>query len=240
MDSTWYYVYIVSVLLFVPSLILGTIAQRKTVSTFDKYSKYKSICGVTAVDFVTILLSKAGITDVEIVQINGKLTDCYDHRNKILRLSDSTINSISMTSLGICAHEIGHAIQHHEKMTYFSIRNAIIPVMNIFAKAFCPLVIIGSLISFSFNLPHVGIFVLWGSVILYGISFLFYLITFPIEFNASKRAVELLKNCDFFLPEEIEVSKKVLNAAIWTYISALISALLFFINFLSYDQVYER
>lgn len=240
MDSIWYVVYIASIFLFVPSLILGYIAQRKTVTTFDKYSKYKSVCGITAADFANILLSKAGINDVEIVKVNGKLTDCYDPSNKVLKLSESTYNSVSMASLGVCAHEVGHAIQHHEKMAVFSIRSAIVPVMNLFSKAFFPLVIIGSLLSFTFNLPNIGIYILWGSVIMYGLSFVFYLVTLPLEYDASNRAIKLLKDCSFFLPEEIAISKKVLNAAIWTYITALITALLYFIRFLSYAQIFDR
>lgn len=233
MDTVWYIVYIASIVLFFPSLILGVIAQNKTVSTFEKYSKYKSICGITAQELSLVLLANAGVKDVRIEEINGKLTDCYDPKNKVLKLSTSTINSTSMAALGVCAHEVGHAIQDNQKMFTFRLRSAIVPVMNFFSKAFVPLILIGSLLSFTFYLPQIGLYVLWASVISYGLSFIFYLVTLPLEYNASKRAGEILTKCDFFTPEEVQASKKVLNAAIWTYVSALATSMLYFLRFLS-------
>jgi len=240
MDTIWYVVYIASILLFFPSLILGYIAQRKTEKVFNEYSKYKCLCGVNSSELSSILLSKAGITDVEIVPINGKLTDCYDPSNKILRLSDSTRNSQSIAALGVCAHEVGHAIQHHNKMTFFTIRLIIAPISNFFSKAFFPLMIIGSLLSFTFNLPNIGIYVLWFSVIMYGLSFVFYLVTLPLEYDASKKAVAILNDCSFFVPEEVQAAKKVLKAAIWTYVSAILTSLLYFVRFLSYSRILDK
>ena len=239
MDTIWYVVYIASLLLFFPSLILGSISQRKTVVTFDKYAKIRSVCGVTAFELAQILLSKANITDVEIVQINGKLTDCYDPQNKILRLSDSTINSNSLSALGVCAHEVGHAVQHNKGMLLFRIRYNLVPVMNFFSKAFFPLMLVGSLLSFSLSLPNIGIYVLWGSVILYGLSFLFYLVTLPLEYDASNKAAYMLEDCEFLVKEEVLAARKVLNAAIWTYISALATSLLYFLRFLSYAKILD-
>ena len=240
MDKIWYIVYILSIVLFLPSLVLGWIAQSKTVSTFDKYSKYRSVCGVKAQELALVLLANAGVTDVKIVEINGKLTDCYDSKNKILKLSSSTINSTSMAALGVCAHEVGHAIQDNQKMFTFRLRNAIVPVMSLFSKAFFPLMIIGSLLSFTFYLPQIGIYILWGSVISYGLSFIFYLVTLPLEYDASRRAGEILAKCEFFTPEEVQASKKVLNAAIWTYVSALTTSMLYFLRFLSLAQILSK
>lgn len=240
MSDIWYIVYFLSIVLFIPSLILGVVSQNKTVSTFEKYSKYTTLCKITASELSLVLLANAGIKDVKIEQINGKLTDCYDPRNKVLKLSSSTINSTSVAALGVCAHEVGHAIQHNRNMFVFRLRTILVPIMNFFSRAFCPLVLIGSLLSFTFYLPNIGLVILWGSVISYGLSFLFYLVTLPLEYDASKRAGEILEKCDCFTPEEIEGSKKVLNAAIWTYISALATSMLYFLRFLSLARILDN
>ena len=145
-----------------------------------------------------------------------------------------------MAALGVCAHEVGHAIQDNQKMFTFRLRNAIVPVMSLFSKAFFPLMIIGSLLSFTFYLPQIGIYILWGSVISYGLSFIFYLVTLPLEYDASRRAGEILAKCEFFTPEEVQASKKVLNAAIWTYVSALTTSMLYFLRFLSLAQILSK
>ena len=240
MDPIWYFIYIYSIVIFFVSITLGYFSQRITMKTFDKFSKIRSICGVTAVDFTTILLGKAGITDVRIVKIDGKLTDCYDPRNKIVRLSKSTVDSNSLAALGVCAHEVGHAVQHHNHNWLFVTRIKMVPVMNIFSKAFIPLVLVGSLLSFSAGLPDIGKYVLLFSTITYGLSFLFYLVTLPLEFDASRRAAKMMHDCDFLVPEEVTAAKKVLNAAIWTYISALVTSLLYFVKFLLYSRIFDR
>ncbi len=236
----WIVVYLVVLILFLPCVIVGGIFQIKVNSTFDKYSKVTASCGVTAYDFTTVLLHRAGITDVDVATINGKLTDCYDSKHKVVKLSKATASSMSVAAIAVCAHEVGHAIQDNRKMFLFRLRHALVPVVNFISKMFVPLVLLGSILSFMFYLPIVGLYITWASVILYGASLLFQLVTLPLEYDASRRAIKLLKETDAMARDELDISQKVLKSAIMTYVSSVTISMLYFLRFLSYAMIFAR
>lgn len=238
--ESWMIVYIVATILILPSVIFGAICQSRAITVFDRYEKVVSSSGITASELTKKLLSNANITDVEVVKINGKLTDCYDPRHKVVKLSAATYNSTSMSALGVCAHEVGHAIQDNKKMFLFRLRMFLVPIVNFINKLFIPLVLAGSILSFAFYLPYIGEVIVWISVVLYGASLIFYLVTLPLEKDASKRALKILEKTNSFSNDELVVSKNVLTAAIYTYISALVTTTLYFLRFLSYALIFAK
>ena len=236
----WTIIYIIATVMILPILIYSLISQAKVNSTFDKYSKHFNQNQITASELAHKLLMEAEITDVDIVRINGKLTDCYDSRNKVVKLSDKVFDSTSMAALGIAAHEVGHAIQDAKKNLLFRMRQIIIPVTNFVTRAFIPLLFIGAILNIMFFLPTIGYYITLASVISYGGSLLVYFVTLPLEYDASKKALKLLYNTSLST-DEIKSAKKVLNAAIHTYIAALLTSLAYFLRFLSILMIfYDR
>ena len=198
------------IILVLPAVIFSIAAQFKVNSTYAKASKILSRSGLTGKDIAEKILRQNGINDVKVVQINGKLTD--NPKTKTISLSQDVYSSSSVAALGIAAHEAGHTCQHYHNYSPISLRNAILPVAGIGSSLAIPLVIIG----FIFN---------WGPLILTGIIFfaavvLFQLITLPVEFNASNRALQVLEN-GILQPDELAQTKKVLSAAALTYVAAL-------------------
>lgn len=233
----WYIVYIVSVILIIPCLILGSISTTKVSTTFDKYSKILSRKGINSCELAQKIMNYAGIDDVDIAEINGKLTDCYDSKHKVVKLSSATIRSTSVAALGVTAHELGHAIQDHKKTFMFRLRRVLVPTFNFFSRAFVPLLVIGTLLSFVFYIPNVGDIVCWISVGMYAMSLIFHLITLPLEFDASKRALKLLEELEILERDELDGAKAVLRAAIYTYISALAVSLVYFLKALGFAMM---
>jgi Zn-dependent membrane protease YugP len=214
-------------LLVLLAMILTFYAQYKVTSTYRKYSAVRNKKGYTGADVARQLLISAGIRDVAVEPIAGQLSDHYDPRGKILRLSEGVYNSASIAAVGIAAHETGHAIQHDTGYGFLSFRNWILPAVNISSKAAMPLIIIGLVLgsgSGSLLLMEIGI-ILFCAVVL------FQLVTLPVEFNASSRAIELLEENHFLTDEEIKPAKKVLNAAALTYVAAALSAMLTLLRF---------
>ena len=166
----------------------------------------------------TILRNK-GIYDVKVDRVRGSLTDHYDPRTKTVRLSDTVYNSTSVAALGVAAHECGHVIQHHENYAPLNIRSALVPVANIGSKAGIPIIIIGMLLSYNYALIQVGIWV-------FALSVLFQIVTLPVEFNASSRALVCLEEYGIVTNEENQMSRKVLQAAALTYVAAAAAAIL--------------
>lgn len=236
----WTLVYIVATLLILPAFIFGMISQNLAISTFNRHSKTQAFSGVTAKQFAEALLQKAGIVDVDVVNINGRLTDCYDSRNKVIKLSNATINSSSVAALGVCAHEVGHAIQDHKKSFLFKLRRWLAPVINFISGMFVPIVFLGSILSFTFMIPNVGYYMIWASIILYGATLVFYAITLPLEYDASKKALKMLEESELFSKTELDAAKQVLKAAIYTYVSELVTTLLYFLRFLSYARIFDK
>lgn len=203
-------------------ILLGTIicllASWNVKATFKKYAKTWSRENCNAENMAELILSNAGITDVRIERISGELTDHYDPTNKVLRLSDSVYGSSSMASIGVAAHECGHAIQHHEGYAPIKIRSALVPVANIGSTLSIPIILLGIALSFS-GMVNFGI-------ILFCAIILFQLVTLPVEFDASNRACRILDASGRFLPDEMGAVKKVLTAAALTYVAALLNSIL--------------
>ena len=208
-------------ILVVPALLISVFAQFKVKSTFSKYAKKMSEKNITGTQAAAYLLKVNGIADVKLGRIKGDLTDHYDPTDKTLRLSDSTYNSTSIAAIGVAAHETGHAIQHAKKYFPLVFRRVLVPIANIGSSAGPWLAILGIVMSFPL-LTDIGILLFAGAV-------LFYLVTLPVEFNASNRALKILKQNNVLSSDELKGVKKVLSAAAMTYVA---SALVAMANFL--------
>lgn len=206
-------------ILVIPALIFALIAQCMVKSTFNKYSQVHNRRGVTAAEAARKILDENGLYDVQIERISGSLTDHYDPRANVVRLSDSVYNSTSVAAVGVAAHETGHAIQHAVGYAPIKIRNAILPVAQIGSQAAMPLVLIGLLFSRSLG------FLIDIGIIVYIAVVLFQLVTLPVEFNASGRALRILEGSYILENDENRLAKKVLTAAAMTYVAAMFSAL---------------
>lgn len=203
----WYLV------LIVPALIIGAIAQAKVSSTYSRYSSVFSRRGMTAEMAARYILDKNGLYHVAIRRVLGKLTDHYDPRSNTVNLSDSVYGSTSVAAIGVAAHEVGHAVQHAENYMPLTVRNAIIPVTR-FGSGIAPFLIV---LGFVFFQPLVTI-----GIILYSAVTVFQLVTLPVEFNASSRAMKVLESDGLLQGEELAGARKVLSAAAMTYVAALI------------------
>ena len=206
-----------SMLVLIPAIIIAAWAQFKVSSTFKKYSMVNSINGYTGAQVSRMLLDNNGLVDVPVELTQGKLSDHYDPTARVLRLSNDVFYGTSVASLGVAAHETGHAIQHKERYSPLIIRNSIVPVVNIGSNLSWVLFFAGFLFGIS-SLLHIGI-VLFTAVVI------FQLITLPVEFNASKRALSILGSRNVLYEDELMGAKKVLDAAALTYVAALLMAL---------------
>lgn len=202
--------------LIVPSMLFALWAQMMVSSTFNKYSRVMSSRGLTAAQVCRRILDDNGLHNVRIEHIAGNLTDHFDPRTNVVRLSDSVYNSTSVASIGVAAHETGHAIQHAVGYFPIKLRSAIIPVTNIGSKLSIPLILLGFVFQWQ-PLVEIGI---W----LFATVALFQLVTLPVEFNASRRALQTLEGDAILEATEVKQAKKVLTAAAMTYVAALITA----------------
>lgn len=212
-----YFSYYLTGWIMIPVLIFAFICQIKVKSSFNKYSKIANRRGMTGADAAYRLLMLNGITDVKIKRIPGTLTDHYDPKKKEICLSEDVFNSRSVAAIGVACHEAGHACQHAQEYGALKIRNAVIPVTRIGSYLGIPLALIGM---FLYSDP-----IIYAGLILYGAVVLFQLITLPVEFNASKRALQTIEGNGFLEGEELSGARKVLTAAALTYVAALASAL---------------
>lgn len=206
--------YIIFVL---PAIIIAMIAQSKVNSTFNKYSRVVNGRGITGAEVAQKILDLYGIHDVTIEHVPGNLSDHFDPRTKVIRLSDSVYSSTSVAALGVAAHETGHAIQHHNGYFPIKMRNSVLPVANLGSTLAFPLVILGIIFSVS-TLVNFGI-ILFSAVVL------FQIITLPVEFNASRHAISVMEQQCILSDSELVGAKKVLSAAAMTYVAATIVAL---------------
>lgn len=210
-------------ILIIPAMIFAFWASSRVNGTFKKYSQIASKRGCTGRDAAEAVLRRNGITDVRIEQTSGSLTDHYDPRTKVIRLSESVYNNTSAAAIGVAAHEAGHAAQHSESYFPLTLRNAIIPVTNIGSRLAMPLFILGLLLSYY---GEKFITVAYIGIICFSLSALFQLLTLPTEFNASKRALEAIKEGGILATDEIPGARKVLSAAALTYVAALAVSLM--------------
>lgn len=206
-----------SFVLLIPAIIISIWAQSKISSTFDKYSRIRNTKGYTGADVARIILDANGLNYVPIEVIPGKLTDHYDPRNKVMRLSPDVFHSNSVAAIGVAAHESGHAIQHKEHYSPLEIRNFIVPAVNFSSNASWIILLLGMFL----GSPYIIRF----GIILFAAVVIFQLITLPVEFDASKRAIRILENRNILYAEELKGAKEVLNAAAMTYVAAALMAI---------------
>lgn len=198
--------------------IISMIASARVKSTYAKYGKVRSHSGMTATDAARMILDNAGLRHVRIERVSGDLTDHYSPKEQVLRLSDTTINSGSIAAIGVAAHECGHAIQHAQHYAPLNIRNAIVPVVNLGSTLSWPMILLGLIFGFA------GFFKI--GILLFSFSLIFQIITLPVEFNASSRAVAILENSGMLYEDELKGARKVLSAAAMTYVAAVVATLL--------------
>ena len=212
-----FYYYDPTYFLLIPGLLLALYAQFKVSSTFNHYKKVPSRIHMTGEEIARAILDSNGCRDVRIERVSGSLTDHYDPENGVLRLSGEVYGSTSIAALGVAAHEAGHAIQDAQDYTPLRIRANLVPIANIGSGMAIPLFMLGLLFSWE-PLTKIGIFA-------FAFSVLFYLVTLPVEFNASSRAVTVLASG--YLPQdEVKGVKAVLSAAALTYVAAALQAIL--------------
>lgn len=204
-DTTYYLVII--------AMLLSLFASFGVKSTFGKYQKLKTARGITGAEAARRVLDMNGLQHIRIERVSGELTDHFDPRSNVIRLSDSTYNDTSVAAVGVAAHEAGHAVQHATGYVPIKVRNAIVPVVNIGSQLAMPLFVIGLLLNF-LNLAYAG-------VILFSLALVFQLVTLPVELNASSRAIKILDSSMLLYEDEIKPAKKVLKAAAMTYVAAV-------------------
>lgn len=198
--------------------VISAIAALRVNSTYKKFSTVANSRRMTGRDAAETILKNAGITDVRIERIKGSLTDHYSPKEKVLRLSDSVYDSTSVAALGVAAHECGHAIQHRQNYSPLGLRSAAVPVANIGSTLSWPIVLLGLVLGMP-GLAQIG-------VILFCFVVFFQLITLPVEFNASSRALRILQDRGILMGEELNGASKVLRAAAMTYVAAAFSSIL--------------
>lgn len=221
-----------SYIILIPGLIFASIAQLKITSTFNKYNLIESRTNWTASDLSRMLLEKNGC-NVNVTMTGGHLSDHYNPKNKTLALSQTTYNSSSIGSLGVAAHEVGHAVQHNINYFPLKLRSFLVPVVNIGSRLAIPLVIIGVILEYllATNSTVGGTLISIG-IICYSLATVFALITLPVELDASRRAITMLRKYHVLDSDEIEGAKKVLNAAAMTYVASLFMSILYLLRFL--------
>ena len=208
-------------ILIIIGAVICLIASARVKTTFHKYNRVRSMSGMTGAQAAERILHSAGIYDVSVQHVSGELTDHYDPRNKPLSLSDSTYGSTSVAAVGVAAHECGHAIQHQQDYAPLSIRSAIVPVANLGSFAAWPLILIGMFITSSTGSLLINI-----GILCFSLSVLFQLVTLPVEFNASSRAIHMLGQTGILREEELRGTRKVLGAAALTYVAGAAAAIL--------------
>jgi len=204
--------------ILIPAIILTIYASYKVNSTFRRYSKVENSRGISGYDCARRILDSNGLSDVEIQRVQGSLTDHYDPRSRVLRLSDTVFNANSISAISVAAHECGHAIQHQQGYAPLTIRNAIVPAVNFASSLSWVLIFAGIFFSFA-NLITIGI-------IFFAATVVFQLITLPVEFNASNRAIRIISDMGIVYGTEEKAAKRVLNAAALTYIAAALTSIL--------------
>ena len=208
-------------ILILIGVLLSMLASSRVKSTYAKYNRVRNHAGVTGQMAAQQILRQAGIYDVQVQHVSGQLTDHYDPRNKVLRLSDATYGSTSVAALGVAAHECGHAIQHATTYLPLSIRGALVPVANFGAQISWPMILIGL-----FMRGDMSSLLINAGIILFTFAVAFQIVTLPVEFNASSRALRILKGSGLLYEKEVGQARRVLGAAALTYVAGAASAIL--------------
>ncbi len=214
----FFYYFDPTMLIVLPALILALWAQINVKTTYSKYNKVHTRSGVTGFEAARKILDANGLYNVGIERIRGELTDHYDPRANVIRLSEAVYSSTSAAAVGVASHEAGHAVQHAVGYAPIKLRTSVIKITNFGSMMAMPLFLIGLIMA--------STYLMYAGIILYSLVAVFQLITLPVEFNASKRAIIALRDSGRFAPDELKASKKVLSAAALTYVAALASSLL--------------
>jgi Zn-dependent membrane protease YugP len=214
--------------LMLPVLVFSIWAQYKVSNSFKKYSGQRTLNNITGAEAAQEVLRHAGVSDVKIERVKGNLSDYFDPRTNVIHLSENVYDTASVAAVGVAAHEAGHAIQYASAYAPIKLRSAIIPVTNIGSRLSVPLIIMGMFLGMT-GLINIGI-ILFSAVVV------FQLITLPVEFNASHRAITILGESGLLADDELSASKKVLSAAALTYVGALALSLVQLIRFISISQ----
>lgn len=213
-----YYGFDSTYLLVLIGVVICLMASAKMNSTFNRYSRVRSASGMTGRDAAQRILQSAGIYDVRVEHVAGNLSDHYDPRSKVLRLSDATYNSTSVAAIGVAAHECGHAMQHAHGYAPLKLRSILVPVASFGSNIAWPLILIGLLLGGS-SLLQLGI-------LAFSMAVIFQLVTLPVEFNASRRAMQVLGSTGILYGDELHATRKVLSAAALTYVASAASSIL--------------
>ncbi len=223
MPYSYYYgfdwTYIVLVL---PCIILALIASSNVNSTFKRYSKQFSSRGITGAEAARRVLAANGVRNVRIERVAGNLTDHYDPTTNVIRLSESVYGSTSTAAIGVACHEAGHAVQYAEHYAPIKLRAAIIPITNFGSRLAMPLILLGIVCTFLGDFSTVLVYL---GIAAFGLSFVFQMITLPVEFNASRRAIRAIDDGNILTAEELRGARKTLSAAAMTYVAATATAL---------------
>ena len=217
----YYYYWDPTYILVVIGAIICMIASAKVKTTFNKYSQYRSYSGMNGAQVVQRVLEAAGIYDVTVRHVSGNLTDHYDPSTKTVNLSDPVYNSYSVAALGVAAHECGHAIQHAKNYAPLSLRSALVPVANFGSMLAWPLILIGLFINGRSSTLIIDL-----GIVLFSAAVLFQLVTLPVEFDASRRALVMLRTQNILSDDELKNTRKVLKSAAFTYVAGAAAAIL--------------
>lgn len=217
----FYYYYDWTYILVVIGAVICIAASARVKNVFARYSRIQSHSGLTGREAAEQILHRNGIYDVQVIHIGGNLTDHYNPGNKTLGLSDTVYNSTSVAAIGVAAHECGHAVQHARGYVPLAIRGSLVPVANIGSMAAWPLILIGLFMN-----GQTAVFFINLGILLFSAAVLFQIVTLPVEFNASGRAVKVLESSGMLYPDEVDSVKKVLGAAALTYVASAASMIL--------------
>ena len=216
-----YYYWDPTYILVVIGAVICMIASARVKGTFNKYSQLRSMSGMIGAQVAHRVLQAAGIYDVQVRHVSGSLTDHYDPRTKTVNLSDPVYNATSVAALGVAAHECGHAIQHAKSYAPLSIRSALVPIANFGSMLAWPVILIGLL----FNTRSSGLIIDIG-ILLFSAAVLFQLVTLPVEFDASRRALVMLRTQGILADDELKYTRRVLKSAALTYVASAAAAIL--------------
>lgn len=216
-----YYYWDPTYILVVIGAVICIIASARVKGTFNKYSQLRSMSGMNGAQVAQRVLQAAGIYDVQVRHVSGSLTDHYDPRTKTVNLSDPVYNATSVAALGVAAHECGHAIQHAKSYAPLSIRSALVPIANFGSMLAWPVILIGLL----FNTRSSGLIIDIG-ILLFSAAVLFQLVTLPVEFDASRRALVMLRTQGILADDELRYTRRVLKSAALTYVASAAAAIL--------------
>lgn len=208
-------------ILILIGVVVSMLASSRVKSTYAKYNRVRNHAGITGAMAAQQILRQAGIYDVSVQHVAGELTDYYDPKNKVLRLSDSTYGSTSVAALGVAAHECGHAIQHATNYVPLSLRSMLVPVANFGSQISWPLILVGLFMN-----GNMSVLLINAGILLFTCAVAFQIVTLPVEFNASSRALRILGASGLLYEDEVGKARKVLHAAALTYVASAASAIL--------------